>query len=206
MKIVKYTAIVLVLLTVNVVSSSADYVSPNAINNALNQLGIDPNQYNLTGQSAITDQGSINTLNDDMPDWAKNDIANGQQVSAVTVHFTDEDGNWDHDGVIYYELPPISKPSAPNMGITDNTAYGMGFTAFGTDSTPGDTILIMDASGNVIGQTIVNYDRTWSYQLMNVQPGDSISAVEVDAVGTRSDPWVAVAPVKPDIQQSNFSI
>jgi hypothetical protein len=195
--------------SIAVKTQNADAVNPAQVDAALKQLLIDPSTVDISDESPISDQATIDALNANLPDWAKADISNNIKITSVTVHFNNEDGAWDHDAIEYFEEmddgsfynpdPPSAATSespstsqapevpeapkampAPVFNVIGNVSYG--FTASGTGSTAGDAIEIVDTLGNSLAKTTINSDLTWSTKFTPTVFG-TINAKETDATG-----------------------
>lgn len=92
------------------------------------------------------------------------------------------------------QAPSASAPTRPTIDrITGN--FSEGYVVTGTGQ-PGETILLRDAEGDIIGKAVVDDNGTWTITIPKgrVRPGEKVSALAQNAEGKNSDAVYAVIP------------
>ncbi|MFK3818209.1 BapA/Bap/LapF family large adhesin [Pseudomonas sp. NPDC089407] len=107
--------------------------------------------------------------------------------SALQVTLTDAAGNVSQPGSV--NTPDLQAPAQPTeLALVD----GVTFTGRGE---PGATVQVRDATGTVIGTSLVNPDGTFSVTLFPAQAnGEALDIRVVDAAGNSSTPLEFTAP------------
>lgn len=164
----------------NFATTDAALVAQNAVsqtnlNKILAQLGVDPADFDIIGNQAITDKDEIAQINANMPAWAQAIIDKGGKIGYVEVDFLDENDNVVRIEKIYYEVlpdpdgpkdpegpqnpdPDPEDPKDPEYPGDGDDGLGDGEDDFGPgDETPGD------GGTNGVIDGLWGWLRTWPF-------------------------------------------